>query len=193
MKNKGFIFIETIITVVVLSTSLLYLYSSYNNVIHNEEDRLYYDDIAYIYKTNYIREFLVSNTNIELVKSKAFENTYVIMIGSSFEGLFDDSQTANGMKTSFENIIGGFNVNQIYFVDSDYIDECSGNETSGKCKVAITDLSYNMNQYLKSLNESESDFYLVVEYAEKVENGLIKKCNPGMETGCKSNFASLEI
>ena len=45
-KNRGFIIIETIITVVVLSTSLLYLYSSYSSIINREETRLYYDDVA---------------------------------------------------------------------------------------------------------------------------------------------------
>ena len=70
MKNKrGFVFVETIITVVVLTTSLLYLYNSYSSIINSEEERLYYDNPAYIYKTNYIRDFLESNSNIDSIKN----------------------------------------------------------------------------------------------------------------------------
>ena len=54
-NKKGFVLIETIVTVVVLTTSLLYLYNSYSSIIANENTRLYYDDVAYIYKANYIR------------------------------------------------------------------------------------------------------------------------------------------
>ena len=72
MGKKGFAFIETIITVVLLSTSLLYLYNSYSSIISGEETRLYYDDPAYIYKTNYVRKFLEENTDIENVKRYAF-------------------------------------------------------------------------------------------------------------------------
>ena len=65
LKNKGFVFIETIVTVLVLSTSLLYLYNSYNNIIDKEETRVYYDDVAYIYKTNYIKKFLEESLKID--------------------------------------------------------------------------------------------------------------------------------
>ena len=49
MKKTGFAFIETIITIVILSASLLYLYNSYDAIISDEEMRLYYDDVAHIY------------------------------------------------------------------------------------------------------------------------------------------------
>ncbi|MEG0977451.1 MAG: hypothetical protein RSF02_02735, partial [Bacilli bacterium] len=64
MNKKGFIFIETVVTVVVLSTSLLLLYSSYSNTIYKEKDKIYYDDLSYIYRTNYIKNFLTQNSNI---------------------------------------------------------------------------------------------------------------------------------
>ncbi|MBE6155704.1 MAG: hypothetical protein E7164_03000 [Firmicutes bacterium] len=58
MNNKGFIFIETIITVVILMTTLVFLYSSYSSVVITEQRRLYHDDIAYVYKTQHIRDVL---------------------------------------------------------------------------------------------------------------------------------------
>ena len=58
MNNKGFVFIETIVTTVVLMTTLVLMYSSYSRVITTEQKRLYHDDIAYVYKTKHIRDVL---------------------------------------------------------------------------------------------------------------------------------------
>ena len=41
MKNKGFVIIETIVTVVILTTSLLYLYNSYSTIINREDPKQY--------------------------------------------------------------------------------------------------------------------------------------------------------
>lgn len=71
MNNKGFMFIETIITTVILATTLLALYSTYNNVIMSEKNRLYHDDIAYVYKTKHINDILEMT-----VDSNLFSNQY---------------------------------------------------------------------------------------------------------------------
>ena len=55
MKKNGFVFVETIIAIVVLTSSLLLLYSSFNKVLQSEKTRVYYDDIAYIYRSYYLK------------------------------------------------------------------------------------------------------------------------------------------
>ena len=227
MKNKGFVFIETIVTVLVLSTSLLYLYNSYNNIIDKEETRVYYDDVAYIYKTNYIKRFLEENANIEYVKSEAFKKSYVTSIGNAFDNFFNEAQLAENMnnslenigndfenffyelqvneetneariiedlKKSLENILNNFRVNQMFLVKRNYIDECDGSETSGKCYFNATDNAYNLTNYIKSINDTKHDYYLVVEYSEKVDSdGKITKCTPRVDTNCRNYFVSLGL
>ena len=39
-KKNGFAFIETIVTIVILSAALIYLYSSYSAIITEEERRV---------------------------------------------------------------------------------------------------------------------------------------------------------
>lgn len=193
-KNKGFVFIETIITVVVLSTSLLYLYSSYSNIITREETRLYYDDPAYIYRTNYVRKFLEQYTNLEEIKSYAFNNSYVITIGTGFDNMFTSEQIANNMASSMENMINNFRINQMLIVDSYMLDECLGtNDDSTKCKVSTSNLSYNLNNYIKTLNELDYNYYLIVEYSEHLSNGKVSKCVPGTDRGCDLYYVSLGI
>ena len=194
LKNKGFVFIETIVTVLVLSTSLLYLYNSYNNIIDKEETRVYYDDVAYIYKTNYIKRFLEENANIEYVKSEAFKKSYVTSIGNAFDNFFNEAQLAENMNNSFENILNNFRVNQMFLVKRNYIDECDGSETSGKCYFNATDNAYNLTNYIKSINDTKHDYYLVVEYSEKVDSdGKITKCTPRVDTNCRNYFVSLGL
>lgn len=194
MKNKGFVFIETIVTVLVLSTSLLYLYNSYNNIIDKEETRVYYDDVAYIYKTNYIKRFLEENANIEYVKNEAFKKSYVTSIGNAFDNFFNEAQLAENMNNSLENILNNFRVNQMFLVKRNYIDECDGSETSDECYFNATDNAYNLTNYIKSINDTKHDYYLVVEYSEKVDSdGKITKCTPRVDTNCRNYFVSLGL
>ena len=188
LKNKGFVFIETIVTVLVLSTSLLYLYNSYNNIIDKEETRVYYDDVAYIYKTNYIKRFLEENANIEYVKNEAFKKSYVTSIGNDFENFFyelqvnekteeteeiSEARIIEDLKKSLENILNNFRVNQMFLVKRNYIDECDGSEITTnddseiaiKCRINATDNAYNLTNYIKSINDTKHDYYLVVENA----------------------------
>lgn len=194
MKNKGFVFIETIVTVLVLSTSLLYLYNSYNNIIDKEETRVYYDDVAYIYKTNYIKRFLEENANIEYVKNEAFKKSYVTSIGNAFDNFFNEAQLAENMNNTLENILNNFRVNQMFLVKRNYIDECDGSETSDECYFNATDNAYNLTNYIKSINDTKHDYYLVVEYSEKVDSdGKITKCTPRVDTNCRNYFVSLGL
>lgn len=194
LKNKGFVFIETIVTVLVLSTSLLYLYNSYNNIIDKEETRVYYDDVAYIYKTNYIKRFLEENANIEYVKSEAFKKSYVTSIGNAFDNFFNEAQLAENMNNTLENILNNFRVNQMFLVKRNYIDECDGSETSDECYFNATDNAYNLTNYIKSINDTKHDYYLVVEYSEKVDSdGKITKCTPRVDTNCRNYFVSLGL
>ena len=58
MRNKkGFVFVETIIVIAVLITSLLYLYSTYIALSNNEKARLLYDDVSYLYRTYYVKKY----------------------------------------------------------------------------------------------------------------------------------------
>lgn len=192
-KNRGFIIIETIITVVVLSTSLLYLYSSYSSIINREETRLYYDDVAYIYRTNYVRKFLEGYTNVEAIKDYGFENSYVITIGPSFDSMFTSDQIASNMKGSMENLFNTFNINQILLLDSDMLNNCYNDSDDPKCEPSTSNLSYAINSYLQTLNNTTYNYYIVVEYSEQTVDGKLKKCIPGTDEGCTLYYVSLGI
>lgn len=192
MNNKGFIFIETIITVVILSSTLILLYNTYSNAISDEKDRLHYDDVAYIYRTNYIRNFLVEHSNLNDVKDFSFDNSYAVTIGPYLGSMFTEEQMNQNYPTSFQTLYDTFNINQIVLVKSDYISRCY-QDTDPLCSASHNGLGLNLTNYLKSLNDISYQYYLVVEYAEKNVGGYFQKCYPLIDSDCKSYYVSLGI
>ncbi len=198
MNKKGFIFIETIVTVVVLAASLLMLYNSFSSSIENEKDRLNYDDIAYVYKANQVRKFLYGNTNINNLKKYALNNTYMITIGSGYIGgfnvndiMFTNEQIAKEMQYTLEMIVSNMNINQMLLVNTDYFLNCF--EENELCQKSTANISDGLKAYLKSINNKTGDYYLVIEFSEKNENNKMVKCFPSMDYNCQSYYAYLEI
>ena len=196
MKKNGFAFIETIITIVILASSLLYLYNSYSVILSEEEIRLTYDDAAYIYYTNYVRSFLEENTDLNTIKNTAFTNSYIVTIGSDYETLFnqnvDEPNSSDNIKESLGTIINGYKINQMLLIKTEMFDECFSNEDA-KCKNSLENLGYNLKEYVNTLNDTSYDFILVVEYTNKINEFNFTKCLPGKDEMCRSFYASLGI
>lgn len=204
MKKNGFIFIETIITVVVLSTSLLLLYNFYNNSILNEKERLYYDDVSYYYKNNIIKKFLYQYSNLDAVKNCGFDNnTYIITIGPSYDILFSDDNEK--YRSVLQEIYNLYHIDQVLLVKKEFIEECY-EVSESKCLNSFENVSYEMRDYLLSLNDTNSNYYLVIMYQEKVnDDNEVEKCNKycdnlndpecinGLTRNCKTNYAVIGV
>lgn len=63
-KKNGFVFVETIIIIVILVLGLVAVYVSLSSVLSNENRRATYNDAAYTYRTYYLEDYLTS-LNIE--------------------------------------------------------------------------------------------------------------------------------
>lgn len=64
MKKRGFVFVETIVVIVILTVGLVAIYSSFSSVLTNDKRRATYNDVTYIYRTYYIEDYITS-LNIE--------------------------------------------------------------------------------------------------------------------------------
>lgn len=191
MKNKkGFAFIETIITVVILSATLLFLYSSYSSILSDEETRTYYDDPSFIYRTNYVKKFLEEYGNMDFVKKYYFSDTYVVNIGPSFEALFNNPDTG---KASLEDIINSFNIYSMSLIKSDMFNNCYN--STGICKDSLEKLgTYGMQKYVNSLNNADYSYYLVIEYSLKRNtDNSYSTCTPGIDIKCKTYYTSVGV
>lgn len=123
MKKKGFVLIETIIVLVVLLSALVLLYSGFNNLYIKEQNYLYYDDIAYVYKTEYIRRYLFeganSIVNIDNFKA-AINDSTLVNDNNPFYHLERDNTTNNNNiinnQESFTALKELYNIHDIIYV-----------------------------------------------------------------------------
>lgn len=162
-NKKGFILIETIIVVVILLTTLISVYSVFGNNIRKEKRRMYYDDVAYLFKTMQIRD--VINENIDISKFRTAVNNNLnckdnedklckyIFVFNSESDLF----LANN---KFGSISDFYNVYRYFYIkieDINSLKQCLNNsDNSIKCentKKVLKTMEYsNIKEYLLSLN-----------------------------------------
>ncbi len=190
MKKNGFIFVETIVAIVVLTSSLLLLYSSFSKILQSEKTRIYYDDISYIYRTHYINERL-NKLNISSVKDNITDDKFFMMIGLETENLFNGYENN---KNYISNLLNDFEVKEMIMIKENKIDnlkkcsiECSLNTSCQDyeaCNNLYINLSDEMINYLKTLYIDVSCTYvLVVEY---------ETCNKD-NTSCQNYYSWVSV
>lgn len=165
MKNKmGFVLIETIVTITVLAASLLYVYSSFNSILIKEKARIHYDDVAYLYRTYYIKEFF-ETYELNYVLSLLNDENPAIIIGCDYEGMFNEDENA---KNQCNYLVQGLNVSKIVIAlnDFDYVKNCD--DRSNKC-LYLNNFSAEQRSYLQSLGKMNErhEYILVIEFLEE--------------------------
>ena len=82
----GFVFIETVVAIVILTSSILLLYSTFNKILQSEKTRVDYDDISYIYRSYHIKNRFSKLNMVEVInKLKDDNNKYFLTIGTETE------------------------------------------------------------------------------------------------------------
>lgn len=185
MKKNGFVFIETIIAIVVLTTSLLLLYSTFTKLLQSEKTRVYYDDMTYIYRTWHIKNEL-KDLNMSAITRELNDHTnkYFITIGEEYEDLFN-GDVAN--KNFISSLLKNFDVNQMIVLKENKIDNIKSCITSNNCPESdiTSQLSNDMLNYLKTLYIDVPCYYvLVVEYIT---------CDSADSTNCKNYYSWVSV
>lgn len=65
MNKKGFVLMETIVVIVVVSVALLTIFSSYNKILSKLRTENKYDTSEYIYMTKYIKDSMNADTAVQ--------------------------------------------------------------------------------------------------------------------------------
>lgn len=197
MKRNGFVFVETIVAIVILASSLLLLYSSFNKILQSEKIRVYYDDVNYIYRTWYIKD-RINDLNMMAVLRDIISNEkkYFVTVGSEYEGLFTDSNEKNYIN----KITTDFDVTQMIIFEENKLNdlkkctlECSLNNNcydssetikNDNCTELYTNLSDEMINYLKSIDiDIACSYIFVAEY---------RSCNSD-NTNCKNFYSWVSV
>ena len=168
MNKKGFVFIETIIVVAVLITSLLYLYSTFVSLNNNEQRRLLYDDVGYLYRAYYVKKYFTSQRLDRVVShlnpSNSADNVnFIIAFGCGSGDIFENYDKESGF---CELMRQELHIGNIYvtYNDLSILQTCSGN--SGLC-ATFSRVGASMGNYLRTLGaKGKSGYRMIVELQE---------------------------
>lgn len=173
MKKNGFVFIETIVAIVVLTSSLLLLYSTFNKVLQSEKTRVYYDDMAYIYRSYYLRNNLNDLNMVPVLNDLTNNNNnFFVTVGVEYQDLFKGRAKE---ETYFRSMLEYFDVEQMIIIKENKLDnlkrctlENSMNPSYSEyenCNGLYSNLSEDFITYLKTIYIDVSCTYvLAVEY-----------------------------
>lgn len=142
MTKEGFVFIETIIVIVLLSVGIASMYSLMSNITTDIKMRKYFDNISDLYKTNIIR----NNTNKNLT-------------GSTYLKITKDNCTSY-MSSNCNSLLTDLEVERVV-INFTNLDNIINSDTT---------LPNSLNEYLKTINSYKTNKYIIVNYKYNNKN-----------------------
>ena len=144
MNKKGFVLMETIVVIVVVSVALLTIFSSYNKILSKLRTENKYDTSEYIYITKYIKDYMQNN--------------------QSSLGINIDDISAN-ITNYLSKISNSNNLKSLYGVEKIYL-----LTNLNKFGINETKVDAYMIDYIKKLDVRNQDKLLIVEYKRVVKD-----------------------
>lgn len=167
--KKGFVLIEAMVVLAFLATTLLSIYTSFNNVLDRTKKRLYYDDPIYLYRTYYLLNYLERNGLPQYINSK-FINTSgssaakpdIVEFGcySNFNEAVNTSGTVNEISSTSplfcDQLRTMFDIEHIYIMHYDV------NNVVG-CLMDLNQLSCKRNSSLRTFSNTAVDYLYTLD------------------------------
>lgn len=154
MKNKGFVLMETIVVIVVISVALLTIFSSYNKILSKVKSENKYDTSEYIYMTKHIKDYLKNNSCVTDIYEMGVKDKSTDPNRKKILKNYYNSDCGFAIDDDSKNI---FNIKKIYILK--YLNEIN----EGTIKDAENFDAY-MIDYIKKLDVNDSDTLIIVEY-----------------------------
>ena len=151
MNKKGFVLMETIVVIVVVSVALLTIFSSYNKILSKLRTENKYDTSEYIYITKYIKDYMQNNQS---------------SLGINVDDISDNITNYLSKISNPNNLKSLYGVEKIYLLTN--LNNFGGKEYK---------VDAYMIDYIKKLDVRNQDKLLIVEYTRVVkdtDNKIIK-------------------
>lgn len=144
MKNinkNGFMMVETIVMIVFLAISLLYVYRSFSSALSMEKTKIHYDNTSYIYRTFFTGEYLTaSGVNIASTTLIPSSGYLEVTCSSSF---LTNKEFCDMLKTEY-------NINKMYIV------------YNNARSITTTNLDPTTIKYLRTIKKNDAAGYRLV-------------------------------
>ncbi len=167
--KKGFVLIEAMVVLAFLATTLLSIYTSFNNVLDRTKKRLYYDDPIYLYRTYYLLNYLERNGLPQYINSKFINGSgsgaqkpAVVEFGcySNFNEAVNTSGTVNEISSTSplfcDQLRTMFDIEHIYIMHYDV------NAVVG-CNLDMTQLGCSRYTSLRTFSNTAVDYLYTLD------------------------------
>lgn len=160
MKKNGFVFLETLVVVSVLSLTLILLFGTYSFILRKSRERNVFDTTEMIYKTFFTKEIIEK----EYGNISTYMNSCAKLKNDVYECTLQDNRLIQ-LKQSFE-------VEKIYFlIPSDVY-----NDKNTLLKMDATTIDY-----VKHLGKTNTTMRMIVKYKKNYQDGLSEVFHSSME------------
>ena len=164
--KKGFVLMETIVVIVVISVALLTIFSSYNKILSKVKKENKYDTSEYIYMTNYIKKYLKDK-----ITTNGLNISVTDICGESVSGDCTDNFTSSDYELSGKLDL---KVKELYDVEKIYIlknlNKFDKEMVSPNNKKNSSFFDAYMIDYIRKLDVSDKDELIIVEYKRPAKN-----------------------
>lgn len=173
MKHtKGFIFLETIVVMTVLTTSLILIYSSFNSVVVQEKRRRHYNNSEYVYKSYAVLDFLKDNVTFQndynALGASGDNSNKVLIIKKGDPFSSNDSAVVN--RKSYTNyqyldqLFGNYNIEGIYLFN-----HITKAKNTGEV-IEDSDIPATVIDFIRTLSNEAGEVTMVVLYYENMSD-----------------------
>lgn len=151
MNKKGFVLMETIVVIVVVSVAMLTLFSSYNKILNRIMSENRYDTPEYLYMVNYIRDELWKKSGV---------SSYIFDFNGTTDNTYKPIDILND--TSVFNSNEQTKLKQVFNAKSIYIVTNVGNGNNFLLNLQKFD-PYTI-EYIKKLDVTTFDVLIIVSF-----------------------------
>lgn len=178
-KQNGYVFMETIVVVAVLSVTLILLFGSYAFILRRSRERNTYDTTEMIYKTYYVKQVIDSYKPSGSAKTgiESFIEThpsYCNKMGA-FNSFVCDLNKKGVEPNGLTQVKEAFEVDKIYFVNPSEVLNSASKESWLNAFDATT------IDYIRDLGQGSASNLLIVKYKKVYKDGTTETIHSSME------------
>lgn len=180
MKKNGFVFVETVVVISVLSITLMLLFSSYSYILRKSRSRDTFDNIDLIYKTYYVKDIIDKYKQGKAPNDVRSSIMYYIENNSEcskmgeFNSYVCDLSDENYNGHLFQ-VKSSFEVEKIYLINpSDVLN--SSNKTNWLSLFDATSIDY-----IEELGRGVDNQVMIVKYKKVYNDGTYEMFHSSIE------------
>lgn len=180
MKKNGFVFMETIVVISVLSITLLMLFASYSYILRKSREKNTFDTTESIYKTYYVKNVIDNykaqngGTGLGILY---YVNNNSECTRKSFGA--DYSYTCDLSKDNYEGYLKqikkAFEVSKVYYLNPNKI------VRSKDANAWLNTFDATTIDYIRDIGDSVDRYILVVKYKKYYSDGSYEVIHSSME------------